>query len=302
MTSLPYDKIPMPEVGTPEWHELRRINGIGASEAATALGLSEWMTPVELHALKCGVLLPNESNRAMRLGSGMESMICDEFQRETGMKGTKPDFMAKSTEYPWLFADMDFLSEDGTEAAEIKRSNAPDKWGEAGTDEVPLNYFIQCQQTLVVSKAKVIHLAVLLPYDELRIYPITPEAEIQERIIKGTADFWKLVQAGTPPPMDYSHPKALETVKHRYPTAEDKCVVLHDAVSLTVARFVETKERIKALEAEKDGLEALILDQIGDAAAAEIKGRYALKRTKVSKKPYTVNPKPYYTLKIKEIA
>lgn len=296
--ALPYRTVPMPEAGTPEWLELRKPY-IGASESAAACGVSEWATRQHLYHVKSG-LVKFEGNRATRAGNAMEAFIRSEFELETGKRGFKPQYMCVSNEYPWMACNIDWLNNDLTEGADFKNSGAVAKWGEEDTDEVPLDYFFQCQHDMVVIPTlQVVYLYVLLPFYKTKTFTITPDKEVQSKIIEATRDFHGMLQAGIEPPLDINHQAALDEVKARYNTVEkEKCIVLPEALSLTVENLESVKAQIKSLELTRDGLQATILEHIGDAGSAEIKGRYTFKRSLVQKKPYLCNPKPYTTLSI----
>jgi len=294
---------PMPchEPGSPEWLEARRTY-IGASEVAAVMGLSPYSTPRDVWMEKTGRSVERETNLAMRAGTFMEPFILAEYEMVTGRKGHKPDVIYRSNSAPWLAVNLDWLSDDGTIVADAKRSEAPHLWGEAGTDDVPDGYFIQMQTQAFVTGVSMADLVALLPRNDLRIYPIMPDAGVQQLIVEATGEFWeKYVKTDTPPPLNEAAATYLPSVKALYNQVEPRRVVLPDPVSITISKFIDVKKQIKELEQEKAGLEALILDHIGNAEAAEVPGRYTLTRKLVEKKPYLCTPKPYTQLRIKEI-
>ena len=69
-----------------EWLQVRR-SGIGGSDAAAALGLSPWKSPLELWEEKAmGKTQPRQENDAMIFGRLLEPIVREEFVRRTGYK------------------------------------------------------------------------------------------------------------------------------------------------------------------------------------------------------------------------
>lgn len=291
MTQFLFNSIPMPEAGTPEWHEKRRTSGIGASECAAVLGLSKWVDPLEIYLLKRGLITPSESTRPMRRGNHMEPFIMSEFEMETGFKGFKPDFMAKSVKYDWLFTNLDWVSVSSPdECAEFKSSDASSEWGESGSQDVPEAYYIQCQHTLLVTGCTTCWLAAMLPYGDLRIYPITPNKAVWEHIIAETKAFWDNVQAGIAP----TEKVKADSVKKLYPTVEEKKVVElpEDTATRLLTRHLEVKEQIETLTTEKERLEGELLMLTGDAQKAIVPGwKGSITRSVTKPSTFTVNRK-----------
>jgi hypothetical protein len=61
-----------------------RNNSVGASEAAAALGVCSYQSPIELWQKKCGLAPPVVENEAMQWGLALEPVIAAEYERRTG--------------------------------------------------------------------------------------------------------------------------------------------------------------------------------------------------------------------------
>lgn len=269
-TDKPYTEIPIAEAGTPQWHEARR-HYVCASECAAVLGLSPWDSALDVYLLKRGLTEPGESNRAMRRGNALEPFIMSEFEAETTFKGFKPTFMAVSKEHDWLAANVDWICHTDNIGAEFKSSDASQNWGESFSQDVPDYYFIQVQHQLLVTGLDVIYLVALLPFSDLRLYPITPDAEVQARIIEATREFWTNTLDGIEPQGDAS----LNTVKKLFSTVKDdkelELEVGTEAETLAL-EHMNTVQQIKALTEAKESLEARLAMIVGDAKKAKIPG------------------------------
>jgi putative phage-type endonuclease len=294
-----YTTIPMPEVGSEEWHRLRRESGIGASETPALFGDTEickFNGPADIYALKRGLIEPQESNRAMRAGNALEPFICSEFQLETGIKGSKPDFMAKSIKYPWMFANLDFMADGGKEMGEFKRSNAPHLWGPSGSDQYPQGYYIQCQHALLVTEITVCHLAVLLPYDELRVYHIQPNQTVQEGIADLTETFWNNVQNGI---MPEEGSMSRETINALFNQFLAPVEINDPAVLQMLQRHKQLSRRVELLTAKMDEIKNRLMIRMGNAKKATVTGwTGTMTRSEIKGSEYTVVKKPHTQFRI----
>lgn len=296
--TAPYRTIAMPEAGTPEWHELRRTTGVGASEVAAVMGFSAYDSPLDVYMLKRGLTAPTESSAIMRRGVHMEPFILAEFQQESDIQFSKPTEMFVSLEHPWLFANLDGYNAELNIIAEIKNSDATQNWGETGSQDVPEYYYLQCQVQMLVTGAKECYLVVMLPHAKLRYYVITPNKKIQDQIIEATNTFWNHhVAKGIPPEGDASP----ESVKKLYPAVTDKKEVsLPPATTLTlIQRHFDLNQSIKEQTAELDKVKAQLMMAMGDAQRAKVEGwDGSMTRSETQATTFTVTKSGGVTFKI----
>ncbi len=180
--------------------------GISASRGAAVLGLSEYMTPLEVWQLICeerepgfnakrGYVLPEKpDSAAMRFGTAFESAIIELAERERGKKildreteffysekGCKPNFvflMAPADDC-YITCHIDGAYDDDLLdhrtgpyiLHEGKTTSAfvfREKWGEAGTDHIPQSYQVQVQHQMLCTGAQEAVVSVL-------VWPETPD-------------------------------------------------------------------------------------------------------------------------------
>lgn len=292
----PYYTIRMPEAGTAEWLQIRRTTGIGASEIAAILGQSPWAKALDVYLQKRG-LKEVEETRAMRRGNALEPFIQAEYEMATGFSGVKPDFMCVSRHHEFLFCNLDWLSDCGTFGAEFKATDNSREWGDTGSQNVPLYYYLQVQHQLLVTGLSRIDLVALLPYSDLRIYPVVPSKPVQDKIVEGGSKFWADFLAGNAP----EHDGSVDSVKILFPIVEPgKEVEIDDSEALDlVCRHENTVQEIKSLAEVKDQIEARLLMLTGDAQRAKIPGwRGSITRSATEAKSYMVNRKAGITCRI----
>lgn len=142
-----------------EWLNARRECGIGASEAAAVVGVSPWMTPMELWRLKVGAAQAKDlsGSPAVSRGVRMEPVLRDLYAAMHPHYTV--DYHAYDILYqedrPWLFATLDGEVTDDTGRRgilEIKTSTPNGKIGWAKWDgQVPLPYWCQIQHQMLAT-------------------------------------------------------------------------------------------------------------------------------------------------------
>lgn len=200
-----------------DWLEHRaEIRGIGGSEAAAALGLSPWQTPLELWRLKIGAVEPKDlsGNAAVEQGVRMEPILRDFFT------ATHPEYEVTYHPYDilyqtgrkWLFATLDGELDraDGRHGIlEIKTATPKGRegWAEWADGHLPQHYFIQTlHQLLATGYDFVILYAALFSLDGS--ITLKPPYEIERNehegdlkwLLEQEEAFYKHVENGTMPP------------------------------------------------------------------------------------------------------
>jgi len=176
----------------------QRKTGIGGSDAAVVLGLSQWKTPLQLWQEKTGqIALPDIDSPAMYWGRTLESVIREHYQKETGTTVAQPE-MLRHPKHQWMIANVDGITGDG-KVLEIKTARSANGWGEVGTNEIPEAYQLQVQHYMAVMECAAADIAVLIGGSDFRIYHLQADSELQNNLIEAEAAFWHMVQTKTPP-------------------------------------------------------------------------------------------------------
>lgn len=144
-----------------EWYDLRK-NHIGASEAGAIMGLSKFMTNVDLWELKTGLKEPKDlsDNEMVQYGINAEEPLAKLFELDFPQYEfieTK-DIVLESEEYPFIMASPDGLLIDKrtNEKGIFENKTAIDKDGktkkEWAIDHIPNNYYCQLLHTFLCDK------------------------------------------------------------------------------------------------------------------------------------------------------
>ena len=188
-----------------------RNSGIGASEVAAVLGLSPYMTPVELWLRKTGRATEAETAQTPEQAWGhyMEPVLAQWYADKMG--AAYDNAIDGKTTLPWpgeplLFATPDRLATlpvAERRLVEIKNVGRwmSSEWGEPGTDVVPEGYLIQSQcymHVLGVPEAHVVAAIGGMPPD---IWVVKYDATLVRMLADAAREWWERhVVADEPPP------------------------------------------------------------------------------------------------------
>lgn len=176
-----------------DWLEQRK-KGIGGSDAANILGMG-YSSPLTTFLDKTGQIPPVADNLPMKLGRALEQTVADLFEEETGIKCRKSGYMFQSKQYPFMLANIDRLTADGT-FLECKTTTEWNKKKIAFKGEIPAHWYCQCMHYMAVLGTPYCYLAVLIGNREFVWFKIDRDEEDIKALIQAESEFWKMVQAG----------------------------------------------------------------------------------------------------------
>lgn len=181
----------------------QRAQGIGGSEAAAALGLSNTVTPIDLYRHKVyGEPLPLHADEmALWLGQQLEPVCAAAFTKHTGMELENPTENIVHPDYPFMRGFIDRKVKGKREGVELKAWSEFSRslWGPDGSDDVPMPVLCQAVHYMIVSQFDCWHVGVLLG-TEFRSYTIFPSDDVVKMVVEGEQTFWQHVENQTPPP------------------------------------------------------------------------------------------------------
>ncbi len=134
--------------GTPTWHDWRR-EGIGASEAPTAMGVSKFMSIEKLVKIKTGKTPEPPSNKYMSRGKELEKPARELYIKKTGI--TVHPSCLESLDRGWMRASLDGWSKENHLVVEIKCPQGEKDHSQALRGKVPEHYYPQLQHILAVT-------------------------------------------------------------------------------------------------------------------------------------------------------
>ncbi len=243
--------------GSNEWLAARKA-GIGGSDAAAALGISKWKTPLEVYREKVGESDGQPDNWFMARGRAMEPVIRQQYADETGEAVRICDGIFQHAQHSFMLFSADGITESG-KLFEAKTANSKIGWGDEGSDQVPHEYLVQVQHGLAVTGLSEADIAVSFFGNSPVIFHIPARPDIQEMIIEGEREFWRKVQERVEPEATTS-----EELLDKFRIAHvDTGIEADEVTAELVARLRTTKEAIADLEVNEEELKAAIMQYMG---------------------------------------
>lgn len=260
-----------------EWRAWRR-DGIGASDVAGILGLSEWDTPTTVWLDKLGRLDDPDDSDAMMHGRYAEAVLAPWYADTHDCVVAAEQWRAVGLE-PWQRATLDGLTfpsersrvrlETADAVLECKATgHAPTLWE---TDGIPIAYRCQATwQTIVTGIPTVVFAVVHVPWGRLqfRAYAYTPSDRDIDFVTTKVAEFWHdHVQTGIAPPAD-GRTATTSALQHAWDSAELVDDLLDPTPELAelCRRVDELGAAARAAKAEHDRARNELRAVIGDRA------------------------------------
>ena len=258
-----------------EWKEAR-MKGIGGSDAAAAIGVSRWKSPLQLYLEKAGEIEQPEAGEAAYWGNVLEAIVADEFTKRTGKKVQRVNRILIHPEHEHMIANIDRRVVGENAILECKTTGA---WNakEWEGDDIPAEYVIQVMHYLAVTGAEKAYFAVLIGGNRFAWKEIARDEELIAMMVERERAFWDCVETETPPPISESKAELHGDIMNRlYPNASaGASIELPPTYSDTLEQLVDVKTRIKDLEISQDYLENQIKDAMKDAERARV-GRFTV--------------------------
>jgi putative phage-type endonuclease len=189
-----------------EWLSVRG-QGIGSSDAAVAVGISPYKSPLELWLEKTErqAAIDISANDAVFWGTTLEHIIANVYAQRTGTKVRRLNAVLQHPDHPFMLANLDRVVQhptDGNGILEVKTAglNSARFW----EDGVPDSYQCQVLHQLAVTGKPWCDVAVLIAGQDFRVYRILPDHAKMADLIEREAAFWQCVIDDVPPPVDGS--------------------------------------------------------------------------------------------------
>jgi len=246
---------------------------LGGSDAPAVLGVSTWLTPVDLWRLKTGRAKPEpnpDRDRRLERGKRLEPFICDMVVDKLRDQGHDVKVLARNErytdpQYPFMKCEIDLeLEVDGehvTADAKSVGGQARHRWGQEGTDEIPIEYAAQFMDGLMITGRQRCLAAALRSFDDVDIYWLRRDEETIAGMRQKMVTFWQNhVERDVPPdPVNFADLRAL------FATPEPRRVEATPEILEALDELGLIKGRIQALENREEHLRYVIAKHMGPA-------------------------------------
>ena len=259
-----------------DWLDVRKT-GIGSSDAAAAVGLNPYLSPLELWMIKTGrdaglpKIDPNDEESPAYWGHILEPIVAAHYTKRTSNRVRKVNAVLQhpDPDKAWMLANIDreVIGVGDVQILECKTAgiNGARLWKEG----VPEYVQLQVHHQLAVTGKQAADVAVLLGGQHLEIHRIVRDEGLIRNLVRLEREFWHFVETDTPPPADGSE-SADRALRCLYPDdAGDTIDFSEDrTLSATFTDLVTLRERIAEQEKEEAKLKQRLQQAIGNCRGA----------------------------------
>lgn len=253
------------------WLEVRK-SGIGSSDAAAAVGLNPYMSPLELWMEKTGRASTNGEHAGFDdpryWGTLLEPYVAIAYQQKTDRRVRKVNAVLQHPAFPFMLANIDREVIGSPEVQILECKSAGEFGSRLWRDGVPEYVQIQVQHQLAVTGKAAADVAVLLCGQQLEIFRIPRDEDVIARLIVLEARFWEHVESDTPPPADGSESSA-RALRQLYPGGGDTLDFSENQpLSEVLAHLRALRNEIDAKARQAEALKQVLQEAMGDASRA----------------------------------
>ena len=245
-----------------------RRMGLGASDAAAAVGLSPWRTPYQLWREKLGEAedAPDDDEEPLRfaMGKALEPVALEHFTRKTKLQVSDQQRKFIDPKWPRRWVSVDALSSDGG-LVEAKSTGfaSPAEWGDEFEDAaIPQHYLMQVMHGLACSELTHCWVPLIVSNRQFKLYRVKRDEDLIQLLTEREKAFWAMVEAREPPA-----PVSLEDVKLRWPAGRPGSKILAtEDIAHAVTEHAMAKRVVKEAEARVKEWELLIKQAMGEVS------------------------------------
>lgn len=192
-----------------QWLDIRK-GGIGSSDAAAAVGLHPYKSPLQLWMEKTGrehllpQVDPDDPASPMYWGTLLEPIVAAHYTRRTGLRVRRINAVLQHARHPWMLANIDREVIGASDVQILECKTAGYHGARLWEDGVPEYVQLQVLHQLAVTGKQAADVAVLICGQELRIHRIERDDTMIAQLIALERRFWHFVETDTAPPADGS--------------------------------------------------------------------------------------------------
>lgn len=243
-----------------------RKTGIGGSDAAAVLGISQYKTPLKVWLEKTGEEIDISDDERRYWGRALEAPVLKRYEEDTGRVSFQKA-MQRDAAQTYVIANPDGVSyaranglPTDPRVVEVKTSSYRKEWGENGSGDVPPHYMIQAQHYMMVLGLTKTDFPVLFNGREFCIFTVEADQELHKMMRMRYAKFWQYVESKTPPPVvDLDDARILYAKSN--PTKREATIEIVQALD----GLKELRKQADAINERADKLRLVIMNFMEDA-------------------------------------
>jgi putative phage-type endonuclease len=255
--------------------EVRR-SFLGGSDAAAALGLDPYRSPVELWLDKLGRGEPFDGNQATEWGNRLESAIAG-WVEDHHPSWTIVDPMGATWRHPeraWQACTPDRFVHDpdrGWGNLQIKTAgrHTAEVWRDG---DAPDQYRVQVAHEMAVLGLAWSALVCLVEGREPHVVIQDRDLDLEAWLVDGETRFWSHVTEGSEPPL-LGHPAEASDLARVWVPVADAAVDLSPEAADALALYRASKAEIDRIEKHASRSRAIVEAEMGEATLALVDGQ-----------------------------
>ena len=270
-----------------QWLQVRK-GGIGSSDAAAAVGLHPYKSPLQLWMEKTNrdaalpAPDPNDDQSPVFWGTVLEPIVAEQYSRRTGHRVRRVNAVLQHPQHAWMLANIDREVLGNPEVQILECKTAGIHGAKLWRDGVPEYVQLQVMHQLAVTGKQAADVAVLLGGQELQLFRVERNPEMIEQLIVLEQRFWEYVEQDKAPPADGSDSADL-ALRRLYPRDTGATVDSSGdtEMSAVFSDLLAVRQVITQHTATENQLKQSIQERMGEATRASFKtGEVSWKRSK----------------------
>jgi len=278
-----------------KWLEWRQ-SSIGASEAATILGLNPWSSPLKLFSNKIGLTDDGPiASEAAEWGHRLQTAVLQAMtDKSEGKTFSEFEIGLVNPDFPYLHATPDAivggagvipsLKEPFPELGEAKVTSVTKHW----EDGVPAHVQCQVQVQMAVTRSNMVTVGALFNARQFEMWEIERDDEfIHDELLPKVKEFHERLEAGDPP--DETTAGDGEVLSLMYPASlSEGSVALTGMFTDLDDELVSVKQALKDMGDKKKELENKLKRAIGEHTSGVLPNGVSYSWKTQVRKAYTV--------------
>ena len=256
-----------------EWLKYR-TGGIGGSDVSIIAGINPFKSVHQLWLEKTGQIEPEQTeSEYAHFGTLLEPIVRKEFTERTGIKVRQKHMLLQSSEYPFMYADLDGVINEGGELAIFEAKTASQYKMETWEEGVPASYILQVQHYMAVTGAKKTYIAALVGGNHFVYHVVERDEVMIAKIIAMEKYFWETHVIGGVEPIPDGSEATTNYFNSKFSESNGQIIELPEEALAICDEYERLSEQLKELEAAKSAAANQLKSYLKEAEAGTVGDR-----------------------------
>lgn len=256
-----------------EWLKFR-TGGIGGSDVSVIAGINPFKSIHQLWLEKTGQTVPEQTESEFaHFGTLLEPIVRKEFTARTGIKVRQKHMLLQSSEYPFMYADLDGVINENGELAIFEAKTTSQYKLDTWEEEVPVGYILQVQHYMAVTGARKTYIAALVGGNHF-VYHIVERDEVMiAKIIAMEKYFWETHVLGGVEPVPDGSEVMTDYFNSKFSHSNGQTIELPEEALAVCEEYERLSEQVKELENAKSAAANQLKSYLKEAEAGTVGDR-----------------------------